>query len=135
MSIAGVGQGALGGAGTGMALSGGNPWGALAGAVLGAGLSMKAEADRAKAQGLQNQIESEKTRYSPWTGMKGQTQVNFNNQFGSAAAGGLAGLDAYGKAKQAGLFAQQPKGIGNFDDAPKMDTQSANDLSMFGSNA
>lgn len=57
------------------------------GALLG-GIQGQRKQDRIAAQ---NRAEAETTRYSPWTGMKGQLQDTGGGMFDGALQGGLTG--------------------------------------------
>lgn len=88
-------------------------WAIVIGSVAGAGLGALKNAEERKQIAALNAAEAEKTRYSPWTGMKGQIQAS-PSAFGDVLQGGMTGAMM---GKQFGGF-----GSGGAEAAKKMDT-------------
>jgi hypothetical protein len=79
-------------------------WPALAMMGASAALSMYREKKKADAMNKWNQGQAEVTKWSPWTGMKGDVRPNFEDPMGAGLQGGISGLGLYGSMKGAGLF-------------------------------
>jgi hypothetical protein len=69
-----------------------------------AALSMYRDQKKNEATEKFNKGQAEITRYSPWTGMKGEVRPIFNDPVGSGLQGGLTGASLYGSMKGAGMF-------------------------------
>ena len=59
--------------------------------VIGAALGMMKSKGEEQAQAEDKRIASTMTRFSPWTGMKGQLSTKDPNYFGNMTKGALAG--------------------------------------------
>lgn len=82
----------------------GGPWAALAtGALVG---SMNAE-KKAEQQRKHNLMQAELTRYSPWTGMRGQISPVDADPMEGALTGGFSGLAMSQALGQKGMFAEK----------------------------
>jgi hypothetical protein len=69
-----------------------------------------------KAQESNNQMQSEITKYSPWTGMSGQTDNSFQpGELAGGIAGGIQGLGMGQSLKGAFGGGQQAQGLGGMD--------------------
>lgn len=96
--------GAATGAGTGFMMSGGNPWGIAAGAALGAGAAYMGDKEKKAKINQENSVQAEVTRYSPWTGMRGQRVQDDSSDWGNMLQGAATGAAMY----QGGLKSNKP---------------------------
>lgn len=93
-------------------------------------------AQRAQRQADQkerfNKAQAEITKYSPWTGMRGQLDSSYSpSSFEGGLAGGLQGL---GMAQGFGMFANKPQSIGGMQsglDQNIVDEQNASPWELF----
>jgi hypothetical protein len=67
-------------------------WIAVGTMVGTAALGYNQQKQQQKQMAKYNQGQAEMTRYSPWTGVKGQTQMDSSDPLGGAIQGGLSGL-------------------------------------------
>jgi hypothetical protein len=84
-------------------------WGQLALMAGGAALGLMREKQKANAMRKFNEGQAETTKWSPWTGMKGDIKPVFEDSMGAGLAGGLTG-------------AQLGQGLGG-DAKPTVDSQ------------